>query len=118
MAIFGWTIVILDLGRIVYPVNGITIIESQLPNYLSNTFGALHLSDLSLGVATVTLASLKSNLLRLSGVFVGLMQIIGSYYRFLIDKVIGIISILCWLVWIVIYSLVQIKIKHNHDVNF
>ncbi|MGX7204762.1 hypothetical protein [Enterococcus pingfangensis] len=111
-AIFGWISVTLDLGRIVYPVNGLNVITTQLPIYLSQIYGALHFSDLALGVGTITLASMSMNEHRkifLSGIIIGFLQVVGTYYGLPVIKSLIILSNLSWLAWTIIYSLIQIK---------
>lgn len=111
-AIFGWINVTLDLGRIVYPVNGLNVITDQLPIYLGQIYGALHFSDLALGVGTIALASISMNEHRkifLGGIIIGFLQVVGTYYGLPVIKILVILSNLSWLAWIMIYSFVQIK---------
>ena len=101
-----WIGVILLIGNLVYPVNGLKLTDSSRDyNILVQIYSRLHLADLSLGLLTIFLSNLSNNQYVLySGYIVGCLQIAFTYYSKSIKIISHIPSIVLWFLWIIIFQ--------------
>ncbi len=101
-----WIGIILLIGNLVYPVNGLKLTDSSGGyNILVQIYSRLHLADLSLGLLTIFLSNLSNNQYVLySGYIVGCLQIAFTYYSRSIKIISHITSIVLWFVWIIIFQ--------------
>lgn len=105
--IFAWIGIILTIGNMVYPVNGIKPLEKHgLSTTILQIYSRLHLSDLSLGIMTISLSSLIPNLsLTFSGVIIGSMQMMFTYYSKKLNYKMHIFTIVIWNIWIILFQI-------------
>lgn len=91
----------------VYPVNGIKPLEKHgLSTTILQIYSRLHLSDLSLGIMTISLSSLIPNLsLTFSGVIIGSMQMMFTYYSKKLNYKMHIFTIVIWNIWIILFQI-------------
>lgn len=82
LMLIAWVVIVLGTGRLVYPVNGLSVISDDgLRAAVAGIYGAWHLCDIMLGVFMIAWAGLLSRpLWKYSGVAVGLAQIISTYF--------------------------------------
>lgn len=80
--IIAWVGIVLIIWNIVYPVNGVVPLrKSELSTATLQIYSRLHLSDLALGILTISLSCLSLNLyVKLGGYVVGIMQMLFTYY--------------------------------------
>lgn len=103
----AWISTVLTLGNMCYPVNGIQALGGDaLSTAALQVYSKMHLSDLSLGVLTVSLASLSADLpVQLTGYAVGASQIVLTYYGKPIRHNAYIFSVIAWCIWMVSFQL-------------
>lgn len=76
-----YTIVMLELGRLIYPVNGLPISTDGALATVSQVYAGVHSAALALGAAMIAfgVAWQKRSMLTLS-IIAGALQIVGTYY--------------------------------------
>ncbi|MEV0646422.1 hypothetical protein AB0I28_14285 [Phytomonospora sp. NPDC050363] len=81
VALVALVVLLLVVGRLVYPVFGIHLSPEVLALLVSSTFGAVHLALLGFAVAAVALSwSTRSGLLgRIVGIVAAVVFIVGSF---------------------------------------
>lgn len=81
VALVALVVLLLELGRLVYPVSGIQLSAEALALVVSSAFGALHLAFLGFAVAAVTLSwSTRAGPIgRAIGILSGAAFIVGSF---------------------------------------
>lgn len=82
LMMIGWVVIALGTGRLVYPVNGLSVVaDDGLQAALAGIYGAWHLCDIMLGVFMIAWAGLLSRpLWKYSGAAIGLAQILSTYF--------------------------------------
>lgn len=104
-------------GRLVYQINNLVLIESNITLLLSIYFGSQHILFLIIGAIVIILSLNKKNniLKKVMSLFVGLLLIIEAY-PYLLNKYINvcIITIFAiWNLWFIIDSLNRIQNKEH-----
>ena len=98
--IIAWVGIVLIIGNIVYPVNGIIPLKkSELSTATLQIYSRLHLSDLALGILTISLSCLSLNLyVKLGGYVVGIMQILFTYYSKRLNYNAYLFTVIAWII--------------------
>ncbi len=110
----AWIGIVLAVGNIVYPVNGIDTVKSDNLSYsMLQVYSRMHLSELSLGLLTISLAhSSNSLLIQILGYLVGVLQMTSTYYSNAIKYKFYIVSITIWNIWIILFQLSCTSLIH------
>ncbi|MGT2772452.1 hypothetical protein [Streptococcus marimammalium] len=88
------------LGRLVYPVNGLSLTHDIALLSASQLFAGLHLVSLALVPCVITIAFLsRSKIVGLVTVITALLQIIGTYYAEAISVPLAISAMFVLFVW-------------------
>lgn len=105
--IFAWIGIVLIVGNMVYPVNGIKALkESELSTAILQVYARLHLSDLALGILTVSLASFSQNLyIMVTGCVIGIMQMMFTYFGKPLNYQAHVLTIIVWGIWMFLFQL-------------
>ncbi|MBG9979428.1 hypothetical protein [Facklamia lactis] len=108
---YCWLGIVLRLGNMVYPVNQIKILDEKFINKaLLQIYSRLHLADLALGFLTIFVSNMSDNdYIQLSGYFVGILQMIFTYYSKIIRYREHIFSTIIWCIWMIIFQWSLIK---------
>ena len=107
--IIAWVGIVLIIGNIVYPVNGIIPLKkSELSTATLQIYSRLHLSDLALGILTISLSCLSLNLyVKLGGYVVGIMQILFTYYSKRLNYNAYLFTVIAWNIWIIVFQIIN-----------
>lgn len=107
--IIAWVGIVLIIGNIVYPVNGIIPLKkSELSTATLQIYSRLHLSDLALGILTISLSCLSLNLyVKLGGYVVGIMQILFTYYSKRLNYNAYLFTVIAWNIWIIVVQIIN-----------
>lgn len=107
--IFAWIGIVLMVGNMVYPVNGIKALkESELSTVLLQVYTRLHLSDLALGILTISLASFSQNFyIMVAGCVIGIMQMMFTYFAKPLNYQAHVLTIIVWSVWMILFQLMN-----------
>lgn len=107
--IFAWIGIVLIVGNMVYPVNGIKALkESELSTVLLQVYARLHLSDLALGILTISLASFSQNFyIMVAGCVIGIMQMMFTYFGKPLNYQAHVLTIIVWSIWMVLFQLMN-----------
>ena len=82
LMLIAWVVIVLGIGRLVYPVNGLPVIaDDGLQAAVAEIYGAWHLCDIMLGVLMIAWAGSSCRpLWKHSGAAIGLAQILSTYF--------------------------------------
>ena len=107
--IFAWIGIVLIVGNMVYPINGIKALkESELSTAILQVYARLHLSDLALGILTISLASFSQNLyIMVAGCVIGIMQMMFTYFGKPLNYQAHVLTIIVWSIWMVLFQLMN-----------
>ena len=107
--IFAWIGIVLAVGNMVYPVNGIKALKnSELSTAILQVYARLHLSDLALGILTISLASFSQNLyIMVAGCVIGIMQMMFTYFGKPLNYQAHVLTIIVWSIWMVLFQLMN-----------
>ena len=105
--IFAWIGIVLIIGNMVYPVNGIkTLKEPELSTDILQIYARLHLSDLALGVLTISLSSFSPSFyIMVAGCVIGVMQMAFTYFGKSLKYKAHVLTIVAWSVWMILFQL-------------
>ncbi|KXU09566.1 hypothetical protein SAMN05660328_10588 [Streptococcus gallolyticus] len=105
--IFAWIGIVLIVGNMVYPINGIKALkESELSTAILQVYARLHLSDLALGILTISLASFSQNLyIMVAGCVIGIMQMMFTYFGKPLNYQAHVLTIIVWGIWMFLFQL-------------
>ena len=107
--IIAWVGIVLIIWNIVYPVNGVVPLrKSELSTATLQIYSRLHLSDLALGILTISLSCLSLNLyVKLGGYVVGIMQILFTYYSKRLNYNAYLFTVIAWNIWIIAFQIIN-----------
>ncbi|MGT2907069.1 hypothetical protein [Streptococcus dentiloxodontae] len=102
LLLMAWLLIVLETGRLVYPVNGLPVVTGDnLQAALAKIYAVWHLCDILLGLFLVSWSLLLSHSFwKYSGVTIGLMQILCTYFGQSIKPVPLLIAILLSTIWL------------------
>ncbi len=101
VAVIGYSSVVLALGRLVYPVNGVSISGDSALMAASQVFAGMHFAAIALGVAVIAFGvALRARSLLILSIVVGMLQIAGTYYGDTPPFWLLVTAIVGWLVWV------------------
>lgn len=105
--VIAWVGLVLMIGNMVYPVNGIKMLKaSELPTALLQIYARLHLADLALGILTISLSTLSPNVyITLSGCLAGVLQMVFTYYGKPINYKAHVMSVIAWAIWLILFQI-------------
>ncbi|KXT73177.1 hypothetical protein SGADD02_00318 [Streptococcus gallolyticus] len=105
--IFAWIGIVLIVGNMVYPINGIKALkESELSTAILQVYARLHLSDLALEILTISLASFSQNLyIMVAGCVIGIMQMMFTYFGKPLNYQAHVLTIIVWGIWMFLFQL-------------
>ncbi len=103
--IIAWVGIVLIIWNIVYPVNGVVPLrKSELSTATLQIYSRLHLSDLALGILTISLSCLSLNLyVKLGGYVVGIMLMLFTYYSKRVNYNAYLFTVIVWNIWIIVF---------------
>ncbi|MCR8967872.1 hypothetical protein [Streptococcus zalophi] len=88
------------LGRLVYPVNGLSLTADLALLSASQLFAGLHLVSLALVPCVITIAVLsRSKIVGLATVITALLQVIGTYYAEAVSVPLAISAMIVLFAW-------------------
>ena len=107
--IIAWVGIVLIIWNIVYPVNGVVPLrKSELSTATLQIYSQLHLSDLALGILTISLSCLSLNLyVKLGGYVVGIMQMLFTYYSKRVNYNAYLFTVIVWNIWIIVFQIIN-----------
>lgn len=107
--IIAWVGIVLIIWNIVYPVNGVVPLrKSELSTATLQIYSRLHLSDLALGILTISLSCLSLNLyVKLGGYVVGIMLMLFTYYSKRVNYNAYLFTVIVWNIWIIVFQIIN-----------
>lgn len=107
--------IVLPLGRLVYPVNGLPVVTGEMAVMTaSQVFAGIHWSMLVLALYVLIFSYLiRSFLVRLLAVVVVPLQIVGTYYASKIFVPLNVLAVVSLLLWAIVVGICLIKKKDN-----
>ena len=82
LLLISWLLIVVETGRLIYPINGLSVvIGDNLQTTLAEIYATWHLCDILLGLFIISWSGLLPHpLWKYSGVIIGLMQILCTYF--------------------------------------
>ena len=111
LMLIAWVVIVLGIGRLVYPVNGLPVIaDDGLQAAVAEIYGAWHLCDIMLGVFMISWAgSSWRPLWKCSGAAIGLAQILSTYFGQPVKPVSMLIAIALSTAWMLMRGVSSIN---------
>ena len=82
LLLISWLLIVVETGRLIYPINGLSaVIGDNLQTTLAEIYATWHLCDILLGLFIISWSGLLPHpFWKYSGVIIGLMQILCTYF--------------------------------------
>ena len=109
VAMVGFVITILAIGRLIYPVNGIAVPTESLEYSVAPVFSSLHLASIALGIGIITFGfGFKKKSMAIVSCMVGILQIVGTYFAVATPVWLLLAAAFAWAMWTLLVS-VELK---------
>ena len=107
LMLITWLLIMFETGRLVYPVNGLPVVTGDnLRTTLAEIYAAWHLCDILLGLFIIFWSGLLSHSLwKYSGITIGLLQMICTYFGQGIKPIPLFIAIILSTIWLLKQSI-------------